>query len=43
MVRRAISLENGGLKEIGGFNRRRMVGMFGRREGDTGSSEVQGG
>lgn len=41
-VKRAISLENAGNREIAQFNKRRMVGLFGRREGDTGSSEVQG-
>ncbi|KAI9020310.1 hypothetical protein DFJ74DRAFT_707374 [Hyaloraphidium curvatum] len=41
MVRRAASLENASMRQVAAFNRARMVGLFGRREGDTGSSEVK--
>ncbi|KAJ3270852.1 hypothetical protein HK104_004848 [Borealophlyctis nickersoniae] len=41
MVRRIISLENAGLKELGKFNKRRLRELFGRTIQDTGSPEVQ--
>ncbi|KAJ3293165.1 hypothetical protein HK104_004698 [Borealophlyctis nickersoniae] len=41
MVRRILSLENAGSKELGKFNRRRMVELFGRSIDDGGSAEVQ--
>ncbi|KAJ3413206.1 30S ribosomal protein S15 [Chytridiales sp. JEL 0842] len=41
MVRRVVSLENAGKKEVNSWNRARMVELFGRSFGDTGSPEVQ--
>ncbi|KAI9352190.1 hypothetical protein BDR26DRAFT_929645 [Obelidium mucronatum] len=41
LLRRQISLENASMKEINKFNTLRVVQIFGRKEYDTGSPEVQ--
>ncbi|KAJ3333150.1 30S ribosomal protein S15 [Blyttiomyces sp. JEL0837] len=41
MVRRILSLENAGKRQINKWNRARVVELFGRKPFDTGSPEVQ--